>query len=321
MRAFKLLVLSLALLHVTDTVAQEFFGKFKDPLKGQFIDTPPRPHFKLESDFRFVDPNGLLWETPSGTEVDGASIPQPFWSLIGGPFEGEYIKASVIHDRYCTTKSRTTHDTHRNFYYGMRANGVPQWKAKLMYWVVDAFGPKWELTQRVVQEMKCNGSGTFTTFSCNQVSVVRRLPTLVSAVDLADPGTLAAALTKTSAVARTLKTTDGAYLDVSATGTTPADLESISRSATTYRSIFSTGSFKVAPEKLGILSSWESSADQVSSWKDNLLPPYSAVKPLTSQSISLLKSDEYFRLTPASKDLLRENFDFRILKSQTTMKR
>lgn len=75
--------------------APEFFGEFRDPLEGRFVDAQPRPMFKLAAQFRFVDPNGLLWIVPPGKEVDGASIPQAFWSFIGGPFEGAYIKASV----------------------------------------------------------------------------------------------------------------------------------------------------------------------------------------------------------------------------------
>src|SRR5688572_27564412 len=142
-------------------VAQEteYFGQFLDQLRGTFdIDAKPRPTFKIENDFRFKDPNGVEWRAPKGTTVDGASIPQGFWSLIGGPFEGTYINASVIHDHYCNTRERTAHDTHRNFFYGMRAAGVPEWKATLMHWVVATFGPSWTLTKRVVMEQSCNRS-------------------------------------------------------------------------------------------------------------------------------------------------------------------
>jgi uncharacterized protein DUF1353 len=126
-------VLAFALLSAAAS-AEEYFGEFLDKLKGTFIaDAKPRPLFKIEAEFRFKDPNGLLWSTPAGTEVDGASIPQSFWSLIGGPFEGAYLDASVIHDYYCETKQRTAHDTHRAFYYGMRTSQVPEWKASLMY--------------------------------------------------------------------------------------------------------------------------------------------------------------------------------------------
>src|SRR4051812_13535146 len=40
--------------------------------------------------YEYVDSNGRSWPVPAGTVVDGASIPQPFWSIIGGPFEGLY---------------------------------------------------------------------------------------------------------------------------------------------------------------------------------------------------------------------------------------
>ena len=41
------------------------------------------------------------WTAPKGAKVDGASIPQLFWTPIGGPFEGKYRYASVIHDTEC----------------------------------------------------------------------------------------------------------------------------------------------------------------------------------------------------------------------------
>jgi hypothetical protein len=142
MRVVVCLALLAGLTPSQSSFSQEFFGEFRDALKGEFVDAKPRPKFKLASEFRFADPNGLLWSVPPDKEVDGASIPQLFWSFIGGPFEGAYIKASVIHDHYCDVKIRTEHDTHRNFYYGMRASGVEEWKAKFMYWAVATFGPK-----------------------------------------------------------------------------------------------------------------------------------------------------------------------------------
>ena len=124
MKSFLLRFSIIVSLYVGSPLASEYFGQFQDELKGTFLVSEPRPKFRLISEFRFLDPNGLLWRTPADTEVDGASIPQAFWSIIGGPFSGKYIKASVIHDHYCVTKSRTQHDTHQNFYYGMRASGV-----------------------------------------------------------------------------------------------------------------------------------------------------------------------------------------------------
>jgi Protein of unknown function (DUF1353) len=288
--------------------AQEFFGEFKDPLKGEFVPADPRPKFKLQSDFRFSDPNGLLWETPAGSEVDGASIPQAFWSMIGGPFEGEYIRASVIHDYYCDKKLRTSHDTHRNFYYGMRTTGVPTWKAKLMYWAVDTFGPKWELLKKVVQEMRCRvDEGRYI---CAQESVEKIVNSPVASVDLSDPEVLAVALSKAATVARTLKTSDGAYLDITPAGAVSADLDSITNSAAQYRSLMQEKAFLQTPARLGVMSVWEGGGlDQVAPWKDGKLPSFLQVRPLTTKSLEAPSAGSAFRITPNSKDLLRDQLD------------
>jgi uncharacterized protein DUF1353 len=53
----------------------------------------------LVESFAYIDSSGRTWRVPSGVQVDGASIPQVFWSIIGGPFEGRYRNASIIHYR------------------------------------------------------------------------------------------------------------------------------------------------------------------------------------------------------------------------------
>ena len=123
----------------------EFFGSFSQGPDGRFVSGDPRPVFQLSAPFGFKDPAGRVWPVPSGEKVDGASIPQLFWSFIGGPFEGNYLYASVVHDYYCRVKTRADKDTHLNFYYGMRAKGVPKPQADKMYWAVSSFGPKWQL--------------------------------------------------------------------------------------------------------------------------------------------------------------------------------
>jgi hypothetical protein len=56
---------------------------------------------QLVEDFGFIDQADARWDVPKGAIVDGASIPQPLWSIIGGPFEGRYRDASIVHDWYC----------------------------------------------------------------------------------------------------------------------------------------------------------------------------------------------------------------------------
>src|ERR1035441_4686270 len=45
-----------------------------------------------------IDPDGLEWKAPKGLVTDGASIPQIAWTPVGGPFEGLYRLAAVVHD-------------------------------------------------------------------------------------------------------------------------------------------------------------------------------------------------------------------------------
>lgn len=133
------------------SIAQEvYYGQFSGEPKLQVkTNEGKRPSFILLEEFSFKDPNGFEWTTPEKWEVDGASIPRAAWTFIGGPLSGAYLHASVIHDKYCDTRERTAHDTHRNFFYGMRANGVPPNKAKIMYWAVRTFGPSWIIESRI----------------------------------------------------------------------------------------------------------------------------------------------------------------------------
>jgi len=101
----------------------------------------------LTEPFAYLDPTGSRWEAPKGTTVDGASIPQFAWSIIGGPFEGNYRNSSVIHDVACVEKKRPWELVHQTFYTGMLASGVSTVKAKVMYAAVYHFGPRWPVQQ------------------------------------------------------------------------------------------------------------------------------------------------------------------------------
>lgn len=93
--------------------------------------------------FRYIDPAGIEWSAPIGAVIDGASIPQVAWSLIGGPFEGRYREASVIHDVACVEKTRPWNAVHEVFYFAMLTSAVDPVKAKIMYAAVHHFGPRW----------------------------------------------------------------------------------------------------------------------------------------------------------------------------------
>jgi hypothetical protein len=121
--------------------------------------TPGAPHYEgvvrtewngdgrtmtLLNDFAFVDAAGLRWTAGKGSKIDGASIPQVLWST-GGPYEGKYRDASVIHDVYCdeTPKTRTWQAVHRMFHAAMLASGVDGPRALFMFGAVYRHGPKW----------------------------------------------------------------------------------------------------------------------------------------------------------------------------------
>jgi hypothetical protein len=63
---------------------------------------------------------GLEWNVPNGYKTDGASVPAALWALYP-PFTGSYRSAAVIHDYYCDNKERSWQDTHKVFYFAMRA--------------------------------------------------------------------------------------------------------------------------------------------------------------------------------------------------------
>jgi hypothetical protein len=116
-------------------------GHFEGKVKTEWIEANRK--MQLLEDFTFVDAKGVKWPAPKGSIVDGASIPQVLWSLVGSPYTGEYRNASVVHDVACVTRDHPWQDVHRMFYEACRAGGVGEQKAKLMYSAVYHFGPKW----------------------------------------------------------------------------------------------------------------------------------------------------------------------------------
>ena len=98
----------------------------------------------LVEDLAFKDSAGATWKVPAGATVDGASVPQAFWSIAGSPFAGNYRNAAIIHDYYCQTRSRPWQDVHKMFLEAMIASAVPESQAQLLYLAVYRFGPRWD---------------------------------------------------------------------------------------------------------------------------------------------------------------------------------
>lgn len=125
-----------------------------DPIDGEYgyFDGHPQAEWdedgrtmRLLADFAYVDPRGRRWWARRGSVIDGASIPQAFWTLIGGPFEGKYRAASIVHDVACVERREPWEEVHRCFYHAMLCGGVEPRKALLMYFAVRTWGPKWSM--------------------------------------------------------------------------------------------------------------------------------------------------------------------------------
>jgi hypothetical protein len=100
---------------------------------------------KLLEDVRFnvVQMCGVTLSVivPSGFTCDGASIPRPFWWIVGHPLEGGPLRAAIIHDHLCcqaqTRAERRFADT--VFAWVMEEMGIGWWRRTAMFLAVRAY--------------------------------------------------------------------------------------------------------------------------------------------------------------------------------------
>lgn len=186
------------ILGLNNALAQQF-GQFEGNPVGEFIAGTERPLFKLRETFVFRDPNGLEWTAPAGEVVDGASIPWYAWTLVGGPFSGNYLNAAIVHDYFCCAKIREYHSTHHAFWLGMRSAGVGEAMAWTFWVAVRLRGPDYWFVDPSAKPPK----------PCKQDTV-----SSMSSADDLDYRTQAIVLGKFFGFARTLITTEGKLLDI-----------------------------------------------------------------------------------------------------------
>ncbi len=104
----KLSIIALTLVLVffnSITYSEEYYGKYSGPVKTEWLDDGRK--MKILEYFFYEDPNGIKWEVPTNSIIDGASIPTFAWSFIGAPYSGKFRNASVVHDIACQKKERT----------------------------------------------------------------------------------------------------------------------------------------------------------------------------------------------------------------------
>ena len=140
----RILLIAAAAIAVSAPAAhgETYFGKFIGKFVAEFDDEGGGRKVTLMEPYGFIDPYGKEWNVPTGYKTDGASVPAALWALYP-PFTGNYRSAAVIHDYYCDNKDRSWQDTHKVFYFAMRAAHVDETTAKVMYSAVYLFGPRW----------------------------------------------------------------------------------------------------------------------------------------------------------------------------------
>jgi len=109
------------------------------------------------TELSYTDPQGIIWDAPAGSVTDGASIPRYLWSVMGGPFEGKYRNASVLHDVAYEKHNRPWWDCDRMFYNAMRCSGVSAAEAKTMYYALYKFGHHWKFPIKRGKPVKYKG--------------------------------------------------------------------------------------------------------------------------------------------------------------------
>ena len=120
----------------------------------KYIPLQPLPdgkHWKTVEDFEYHVGSEESKEriyVPRGFTTDLASIPRPFWSIIGGPW-GKYGYAAIVHDylyKYALYPRKRCDEI---FLEAMEVLKVPAWKRNTMFWAVRTFAwPGWNKHRR-----------------------------------------------------------------------------------------------------------------------------------------------------------------------------
>jgi hypothetical protein len=100
-----------------------------------------RTLYELMRSFTFtyqIGPRKDTIKVPKGFVTDYATIPRIFWNIF--PPNGEYSRASVVHDYLYRLESCPRYLADAIFYEGMRILNVPLWKRLTIYYAVRLFG-------------------------------------------------------------------------------------------------------------------------------------------------------------------------------------
>ena len=109
------------------------------PYLGRFKEETPKLEWLVEPDgqdremallepFWYRDPSGELWVAHAGTVINGTSIPQALWSILGSPYVGEHRRAAIVHDAVYREEHLSIDRRNRSdemFYWACCCAGLP----------------------------------------------------------------------------------------------------------------------------------------------------------------------------------------------------
>jgi V8-like Glu-specific endopeptidase len=92
-------------------------------------------NMQMVEQFSFIDRRGKTWIAPTGSIINGASIPESLWSIVGSPFVGDYRRASIVHDIACqeATNRKARRAADRMFFQACRAGGCSRRESIVLY--------------------------------------------------------------------------------------------------------------------------------------------------------------------------------------------
>jgi hypothetical protein len=111
-------------------------------------------HIELVADYCFAVDGKLYW-VPAGYEINGASIPRLFWSIIGSPFDPEKIPAAFAHDALYLTHAFTRSEADEVLFQLLLQAGSRLRTARTMWAAVRMFaGFAWDNNVQDVKDLQ-----------------------------------------------------------------------------------------------------------------------------------------------------------------------